>query len=98
MKRKALIIGALPSPIEGPWVRITERKLWRAIPDGDYGGCVIIEIRVAQQNYGGAWMIKRICLDGADSVFSGHQARAIITEAFKGPKTVSVVLEEVRKQ
>ena len=44
MKKKALIIGALPSSFEGPWVRIDDHEAWRIVRDHDYDGSVVIEV------------------------------------------------------
>lgn len=42
MKKKALIIGALPQPFKGPWVDLTGNE-WDVKMRHDYGGSVMVE-------------------------------------------------------
>ena len=43
MRRKALIIGALPLPFEGPWVRVDNMDEWDVKMDHDYKSHVTVE-------------------------------------------------------
>lgn len=45
MKRKALILGALPVPQEGPWVPLTRGVSWSFMPNRNYEGRMLIEVR-----------------------------------------------------
>lgn len=92
MKRKALIIGALPSRFEGPWVEIGERKRWKLAVTEDFHGKVFVEVKVGHQQNDGS---ERFRLDyGKEYFLSGTEVRAVILDKFRG-KTVSIVIEEV---
>lgn len=43
MKRKALIIGALPLPFDGPWVQVEDMDEWDVRMDHEYHDGVMIE-------------------------------------------------------
>jgi len=73
MRRKALIIGVLPSPFEGPWVSLGGRA-WRCKPEVDYLEKVVIDVRTDGST-------TRLPLRGlAEVMFTGDSARAVILE------------------
>lgn len=84
MKKKALIIGALPSNFEGPWVRIDDHEAWRIVPDHDYGEKVVVELFESD----------RVFQPNGDPV-KGHQARARILADVPDVPHVSIWLEAV---
>ncbi len=43
MKKKALIIGALPVPFEGPWVVTDDADGWDVRTEHEYGDAVRVE-------------------------------------------------------
>ena len=48
MKKKALIIGALPVPFEGPWVVIDDADGWDVRMEHEYGKMVKVEFNGSQ--------------------------------------------------
>ena len=48
MKKKALIIGALPVPFEGPWVVTDDADGWDVRMEHEYGGGVQVEFADTQ--------------------------------------------------
>lgn len=86
-RAKALIVGALPLPCEGPWVYVGDRDHWRVCVDGCHPeGRIAIDVKP----------LGRIILnDGNGAVVSfGEMVRAVILEEFQA-KSVSIILEEV---
>lgn len=90
MKQKALVIGALPSPFEGPWVEFGDRAKWRVRPLREHIQrirLVIEDSRIASPT--------SVVFDGQkEIVFSGERARVEILEEFDG-RSVTIVAEEV---
>ena len=74
MKRKALLIGALPRAHEGPWVQITDAREWRVDSRHDYQGEVAVEVLT---NGGPP---SRFPLYDKEVKFSGEKARAVISD------------------
>lgn len=74
MKRKALLLGALPKPRTGPWVSTTDAREWRVDPRANYRGEVVVEILTD----GGP--PSTYPLDDKEVRFSAERARAIIRD------------------
>lgn len=90
MRKKALIVGALPSAFEGPWVKIDECRQWRIVPSEDFDRKVVVEV----QSESG---LERIYLhEGTDSLIAGKLARAVVREGAGNGSQISVLLEEFR--
>jgi hypothetical protein len=88
MKVKALILGALPLPYEGPWVDL-EGSDWRVETSGDFGGNVIFESRDPRARSGPSG----IPLDGSNlAIMNGKFARIVIPKKFDYPGRISVKL------
>lgn len=75
MRTKALIIGARPSPWEGPWISIEDHEEWQVLPAGDYRGLVAVEVKRAS----GDSPVDHL-LDGDELTISGKKARVKIKE------------------
>lgn len=90
MKSKALILGALPEPQKGPWVRIDDAEEWQADPRGQYGDGVSIELELADGGPPRSYPL------GEFIRVSGYRCRAKIEEAIEGVKSVTVQLTQVR--
>lgn len=89
MKSKALLLGALPEPQEGPWVRIDDSEEWQADPRGQYGDEVFIELELTDGGPPRSYPL------GEYIRVSGYRCRARI----EGPidvKSVTVQLTQVR--
>ena len=74
MKRKALLIGALPQPLEGPWVSINDAREWRVDSRDDYRGEVMVEVLT---NGGPP---SRFPLRDLEVIISGEKARGVILD------------------
>lgn len=74
MKRKALLIGALPKAHAGPWVQITDAREWRVASRANYQGEVAVEVLT---NGGPP---SRFPLHDREVIISGEKARAVIGE------------------
>ena len=70
MKRKALIIAALPAPFEGPWVELGD-TVWTYTPDMDLAGCVEIEVKSNGR-------VTQLALGSEEIQFTGEFARGVI--------------------
>lgn len=89
MKRKALILGATPSPSAGPWVDISDGAEWRVEPLPEHNQklkLVIEDPRVAAP-------VEVVFNGQAEIVFSGKAARVEILRKFDGDN-VTIVAEE----
>jgi hypothetical protein len=74
VKRKALLIGALPQSHEGPWVGIADAREWRVDSRDNYCGEVVVEVLA---NGGPP---SRFPLTGGETTISGDKARAVISD------------------
>lgn len=95
MKTKALIVGALPQPFEGPWVKIDDADAWRVVGADDYGeGNVVLDVMPNEALPGS--------LLATDASFwpyefsSGAKARVVILREVPNVPHVSVSLEAIR--
>ena len=86
MKQKALVIGALPSPFEGPWVDVSDAERWVITPKASHKDKLRLDVE------GGPAL--SFIFDGKPVVFSGLKARVVILEEFES-SSVTVVAEEV---
>ena len=87
MRERALLIEALPRPIEGPWVPLVGGDVWWYRPgEVDLQGRVFIEV-----DGGTGVPTSRFALDGSTVEVIGARARVVIEEEFNGPN-VTVVL------
>lgn len=89
MKVKALIIGALPLPFVGPWVRIDDGLIWRVVHPPEAAGFVEVEVR-------NGWESHALSSNGESTEVSGELARAVLRQEIVGLRELSVTLEEVR--
>lgn len=83
MRRKALIIGVLPSPFEGPWIPLGSGESWVYRPEVDYGGAVAIDVLSNGST-------TRHRLRGGDVVIRGDRARAVVLYDVPGARIVTV--------
>ena len=81
MKKKALIIGALPVPFEGPWVVTDETDGWDVRMEHEYGGGIRIEVEEGYE---------------ARGVVVGKRVRACIAHEIPNVPHVSIWLEAKR--
>ena len=89
MKTKALILGALPQPHEGPWVDISDGRLWRILPQPEHNGQLMLVVRASEEVSPTEFLLNSEIVK-----FSGKAARIIILDGFEGP-SVTVIIEEV---
>ncbi len=91
MKRKALIVGALPSQFEGPWVVLSDAEAWRVTGERDYGeGNVAVEV-VKDESLPNSILYTDSSLWPV--IIKGVRARAVILKSFNGVPHVSVTAE-----
>jgi hypothetical protein len=83
MKKKALIIGALPRPFVGYWVDISDAREWSVRTEHEDDPCVVIELLPSG----------RIEASGG-VVVSGQMARVVIEKGVRIGKRISVILVE----
>lgn len=86
MKRKALILGALPVPQEGPWVPLTRGVSWRFEPTRNYEGRLVIEARS-----NGSSTRHPVFDDPVD--FDGEDARAVVLYKIPDLKLLTVNID-----
>lgn len=87
MRKKALILGALPIPFKGPWVRIDECERWVLDVEQSLDG-VYIEI---DDDY-------RLHLDTVcELAIQGKRARVVVTKELD-VKRLTLILEEEEVQ
>ena len=89
MRRKALILGALPQPQEGPWVSIEDADRWRVTPE--LGQASSLQLIVEGAN--GDQQVLTLDLP---TDFSGKRARVVILDGIEGGPSITVVATEVR--
>lgn len=89
MRTKALLLGALPLPVEGEWVPIYEGRLWRcrveSMPAGELGMGVRVDVELSNGT---------VIPSPIGAVFSGHRVRFVIEDK-QDVEILSVFLEEV---
>lgn len=93
MKKKALLIGALPLPLEGPWVRLNDGKSWAISTKQDVRGQVILEINFGDGD------LRRVPLynRGRAEIIGGAQAaRCLIPKEIKDCDPIFVIAEQIR--
>jgi hypothetical protein len=86
MRRKTLLLGALPQPFEGPWV--PTRGRWRVRGGEDFSGKVVLEHRLSTTHP------VRVALNGENIEFTSDYARVIVLEPLKY-RNVTLEIEEV---
>ena len=90
MKTKALLLGALSQPHEGPWVRIDDAEEWLADSRNDYGEHVLIDVKPPNGDPPRSFPL------GDGLRISGEAARARIVSEIVSVKVVTVQLTQVR--
>jgi len=83
MRRKALIIGVLPSPFEGPWIPLGSGESWVYKPQVDYDGKVVIDVLCNGST-------TRHRLRGEEIRINGDKARAVVVTDVEGVRIVTV--------
>ena len=89
MKRKALILGALPQPFEGPWVEIGDADHWTVTP----GLGQESRLRLVVEETNGE--LRSLTLTGRTE-FSGKRAKVVVLDGIESDHMVTLVAEEVR--
>ena len=92
MRSKALLLGAHPEPIEGPWVEVSERGSWVCIGLGlgNEEDALVIEA----QTKSGLKILPLTKKIGKVTVKEPQRVRAVIRKAFHSPHLVTVYIEE----
>ena len=70
MRERLLVIGAEPRAFIGPWIDLTDSKVWEARPSQDFAGRVFVETGDGRV----------LPLNGEPITFGSNRARAIIDE------------------
>lgn len=94
MRTKALVLGALPVPFEGPWVPIAEVKVWR---------CRVMT-QPREINLRGELSLEVMLSNGSvtpipvlpETEIAGEMARVILSREIDDVRHLTVILEEVR--
>lgn len=88
MGQKALILGALPSPFEGPWIHLPEGSEWEVDMPEHVAKHVEIEVQNGGETEG---------VSGNGAVIKGDAARARLTTGIEDSqmKSVSVLLRRI---
>lgn len=89
MRTKALLLGALPHPVEGEWVPIYEGGLWRcrveSMPALEIGNGLRVDVELSNGS---------VIPSPIGAVLCGHRARFVI-ENKQAVDVISAFLEEV---
>lgn len=87
MRRKTLLLGALPQPFEGPWV--PTRGKWRVRGDRDFDGGLLLEHRTFTSTP------VQVALRGEKEEFEADYARVIVLKSFRYHEPITLEIEEV---